>query len=76
MQDGVFSDQTGDRPEKSIDMPVTKSELNLLQLALQEYKHQIEKSAEAPAKLRTVVLFEIQKLESKLLSNEKSLDSI
>lgn len=65
-----------DEVEANINMPVTLSELNLIGLALQNYRLEIGRSWAASNHATKVVLNAVQKLEAKIESNEESWHSL
>jgi hypothetical protein len=67
-----------DLPEAvaEINMPLNLSELNLLGLALQAYRLEIERSWLNSKHATKVVLGAVQKLEAKIESNETSWHSL
>lgn len=69
--------QPGDQHEQDINMPVNKTELMLIGLALQNYRQVLQKTgAELSPNVKSILLRQVAVLEKKVVSNEISYDSL
>lgn len=70
------SSTVGDQHEPELNMPVTKSELMLISLALQQYRSRLINAREFSENVRNILLRQTDNLEKKVLSNEVSWDAL
>lgn len=66
----------GDQPEPQINMPVSKNEIMLLQIALDTHKLYITESSQLGEMTKKILFEQIELTKKKLASNEESYNSL